>query len=92
MAQSAIDLSFLPGEHAPQPDGDLANAYKILSLRVPRRPGMVPPAPPAGPSMGMLPSGQHPAAAVIQALLRAIQNGQMGQPGPMGPTGPGGGL
>lgn len=94
MAQP-IGVSFLPSEEnaimAPQPGaGDLSQAFKILSLRLPRvqgAPGITPQSnlqAPGAAGMG----GFNPQAAIFDAMIRAMAGGQPPMSGAM-PNGPG---
>jgi hypothetical protein len=79
MADAPIGISFIPSAdqaaNGPQQgnlEGDLSQAFKILSLRLPRILGARAPASSTllnGPGSAGLPNGGNPYAAVIQALL-----------------------
>ena len=65
---------------------DLAQAFKILSLHLPRVLGAQSLAPKrllTSPGSAALPSGFNPQAAVIQALLQAMAGGSGGPTGPI---------
>ncbi len=93
-----IGVSFLPSdENAAQGlqrgkvEGDLGQAFKILSLRLPRvqgAPGITPQSNLQAPgSAGM--GGFNPQAAIFDAMIRAMSGGGAPMPGAMsGPVGP----
>lgn len=102
MADQPIGVSFIPSaqNQAQGPENlrasggvgpggaDLAQAYKILSLRLPTVVGASAPASPSllnspgASGLGSLPNGMNPYAAVFQALLKAMSGSEMnGLPG-----------
>ncbi len=108
-----IGISFMPNADnqalGPQqgalngPGGDLSQAFKILSLRLPRVLGAGALAPPGllrSPGAAGAPGGLNPHAAVFEALLKALVGGgspggfpggtASDAPGPMGPPPMGG--
>lgn len=100
MATNAIGVSFLPSEDqqimAPQPSapaGDLGQAFKILSLRLPRvqgAPGITPPSNLQAPGSSGLGGGVNPHAAIFEAMIKAMLGGQAPMSGAMGaPSQPG---
>lgn len=94
MATNPIGISFLPSEENQalgpkrgQMEGDLGQAFKILSLRLPRIQGAHAIAPPDllnAPGAAGMGGGVNPQAAIFEALLKAMAGG--GQAGPMSST------
>ena len=80
-----IGITYLPtDENTPQSRGqpsDLGQALEILSLRLPRVRGARPISPQVyGQGAGGSGSAWNPYAAIIEAMLTAMQGGQPGQP------------
>jgi hypothetical protein len=95
MANSPIGINFMPSEENQQMgpkrgnlEGDLGQAFKILSLRLPRVLGArsLSPHVAQGPGAAAgMPGGFNPQAAIFEALLKSMAGGG-GMPGmsPMG--------
>lgn len=102
---SPIGITFLPSEENAQMgpkrgnlEGDLGEAFKILSLRLPRVQGSrtISPHVQSGPGMAQgMPGGFNPQAAIFEAILKSMTGGgPLNRPGPvasapMGPIGVG---
>lgn len=96
MATNPIGITFLPsdenqalGPQRGQMEGDLGQAFKILSLRLPRIQGAHAIAPPDllnAPGASGQPGGMNPQAAIFDALLKAMQGQGGGGMGPMATT------
>jgi hypothetical protein len=96
MANNPIGISFLPsdenqamGPKRGQMEGDLGQAFKILSLRLPSVTGAHAIAPPAllnAPGAAGVGGGFNPQAAIFEALLRAMQGQGGGLSGPTSST------
>lgn len=92
MANAPIGVSFLPSQEnqamGPKQgalEGDLGQAFKILSLRLPSvqgAPGLTPPSNLMSPGAAGSPGGFNPQAAIFEALLRAMAGGGTGNTGP----------